>query len=65
MELIVGIVYRSPVHGRYIQVLDIENETSESLTLSILWIDRDLFNSEHGDLTVLKSDVERWTKVEL
>lgn len=65
MELDVGATYNSPIHGRYIQVLDIEQEDADSYTLSVYWVDKDSFEAELGDLKVQKSDTGSWTKVEL
>lgn len=65
MELDVGATYNSPIHGRYVQVIDIERETSEFYILSVFWVDKDSFDTELGNLKVQKSDVGSWTRVEL
>ena len=63
MDLIIGETYKSPTHGRYIQVLGIDKEDSESVTLAIFWVDKDTYQTEPGDLKVQKSDLKTWTKV--
>jgi hypothetical protein len=64
MELLIGETYKTPTHGRYIQVLGIDKEDSQSVTLAIFWVDKDTFATEPGDLVVQKSDLKNWSKVD-
>lgn len=63
MELVIGETYKSPTHGRYIQVLGIDKEDATSLVLAIFWVDKDTLETEPGDLKVQKEDLKNWTVV--
>jgi hypothetical protein len=65
MELAIGATYKTPTHGRYIQVLDIEREGENDSTLSILWIDKDTLEAEPDSIKVNHSDLSNWQTVEI
>lgn len=66
MELAIGNIYKSPTHGRYIQIIDMDiSDDSEYVSLDVWWVDKDTYETEHGSLRIAKSDVKTWTRVEI
>lgn len=61
----IGETYQSPYHGRYITVLGIDSISSLGYVMAILWVDKDTFQTEPGDIKVPDSEIKFWTKVQL
>lgn len=65
-EFLEGETYTNPNGPQDILVVGINKETKTSVTLAVLWIDRDSYESVGGgELKVNKDDLVHWTVVEL
>lgn len=63
MDIVIGETYKSPKHGRLIQVMGIQSQNDTEYNLAILFVDKDTYQTEAADLKVSKSDVKAWTLV--
>ena len=68
MELEAYKTYRSPKHGRYIHVLEIDDYNGDSYDLDVEFVDKDTGEREDGPIegiTVSVSDVLQWVEVDV
>lgn len=66
MNLVVGKTYRSPKHGRYITILEIDDYDGDKYDLDVEYVDKDTGEREDGPITgitVSSLDTFEWVEV--